>query len=44
MPVARGFFPGDYVGLDTDGTDFLSFWSMSHAGDPASVFFRRSGA
>ena len=43
MPVARGFFPGDYVGLDTDGTDFLSFWSMSHAGDPASAFFRRSG-
>ena len=43
MPVARGFFPGDYVGLDADGTDFLSFWSMSHAGDPASVFFRRSG-
>jgi hypothetical protein len=43
MPVARGFFPGDYVGLDTDGTDFLSFWSMSHQGDPASIFFRRSG-
>ena len=42
MPVARGFFPGDYVGLDTDGNDFLSFWSMSHADDPASIFFRRS--
>jgi hypothetical protein len=42
MPVARGFFPGDYVGLDTDGNDFLSFWSMSHTGDQASTFFRRS--
>jgi hypothetical protein len=43
MPVARGFFPGDYVGLGTDGTDFFPFWSQSHAGDQASIFVRRTG-
>jgi hypothetical protein len=43
MPVARGFFPGDYVGLGTDGTDFFPFWSQSHGADQASVFVRRVG-
>ena len=40
-PVARGFFLGDYEGLDTWGGDFLSFFSQTHPGDAASVFFRR---
>jgi hypothetical protein len=39
-PFANGFFVGDYVGLDTDGTNQFPFWSMSHPGDPASVFVR----
>jgi hypothetical protein len=41
-PVARGFFTGDYEGLDVDGTDFLPLWSMPHGGDPSSVFVRRA--
>ncbi len=43
MPVARGFFPGDYVGFGSTGTEFVPFFSASHAGDPASVFTRRVG-
>jgi hypothetical protein len=43
MPFARGWFPGDYVGLDTDGADWLSFWSQPFQGDPADGFFRRAG-
>ena len=39
-PFANGWFVGDYVGLDTDGTNQFPFWSMPHAGDPASVFVR----
>jgi hypothetical protein len=39
-PVARGFFVGDYVGLDTDGTNMFPFWSMPHGSDPASIFVR----
>jgi hypothetical protein len=42
-PFASGFFVGDYVGMDTDGTDFLPFWSQPHGGDPASTFVRRVG-
>ena len=41
-PVARGFFTGDYEGLDVDGTDFLPLWSMPHGNDPSSVFVRRA--
>lgn len=42
-PVARELFLGDYVGLASDGTDFLSIFVKSDdpAGDPATVFFRR---
>jgi hypothetical protein len=40
-PFANGFFVGDYVGLDTDGTSQFPFWSMPHDGDPASVFVRK---
>ena len=42
-PVARELFLGDYVGLASDGTDFLSVFVKSDdpAGDPATVFFRR---
>jgi hypothetical protein len=39
-PFANGFFVGDYVGLDTDGTSQFPFWSMPHDGDPSSVFVR----
>jgi hypothetical protein len=41
-PVARGFFTGDYEGLDAAGTDVLPLWSMPHDGDPSSVFIRRT--
>lgn len=42
-PVARELFLGDYVGLASDGTDFLSVYVKAGdpAGDPATVFFRR---
>lgn len=40
-PWAGGLFVGDYEGLATAGADFLTFFSMPHAGDPSSVFFRR---
>jgi hypothetical protein len=39
-PFANGWFVGDYVGLDTDGTNQFPFWSMPHDGDPSSVFVR----
>lgn len=40
-PNAHGFFLGDYVGLESDGLDFLALFSQTEADDPASVFFRR---
>jgi len=42
-PVARELFLGDYVGLASDGTDFLSVYVKAGdpADDPATVFFRR---
>jgi hypothetical protein len=43
MPFARGWFPGDYVGMDTDGQDWLPFWSQPSGGDPANDFVRRVG-
>jgi hypothetical protein len=41
-PFARGWFVGDYVGMDNDGEDFLPFWTQPF-GDPASAFVRRVG-
>ncbi|PSL07018.1 hypothetical protein CLV30_102407 [Haloactinopolyspora alba] len=41
LPFAGGFFPGDYVGLGTDGTDFLSFFTRSDAMDPANQYVSR---
>lgn len=42
-PVARGFFVGDYEGLDVVGAEFQPLWSMPHTGDGSSVFTRRVG-
>jgi hypothetical protein len=42
-PFAGGWFVGDYVGLDTDGQDFLPFWSQPFGEDPANTFSRRVG-
>jgi hypothetical protein len=42
-PDAGGFFTGDYEGLANVGVDFTAFFSQPHAGDPASIFFRRTG-
>jgi hypothetical protein len=40
-PFAGGLFLGDYVGLDADDTDFLSFFQQSSEDDPADGYFRR---
>jgi hypothetical protein len=40
-PFAGGLFLGDYVGLTSDGSDFLAFFQQSSAADPADGFFRR---
>ena len=40
--TTRGPFLGDYVGLASDGTNFLTFFQQS-AADPASGFFRQVG-
>jgi hypothetical protein len=29
--------------MDTDGSDFLPFWSQPFGGDPSSTFVRRVG-
>jgi hypothetical protein len=42
-PFARGWFVGDYVGMDTDGADFLPFWTQPFGTDPANAFVRRVG-
>lgn len=42
-PFARGYFTGDYEGLDGSEEQFAAFFSASHGADPASVFFRRFG-
>ena len=42
-PFARGWFVGDYVGMDTDGEDFLPFWTQPFGGDPGNAFVRRVG-
>lgn len=35
-PVARGFFIGDYVGLDTVQTNFVPFFTMTNSGNTAN--------
>ena len=40
-PFANGLFLGDYVGLASDGTQFLSFFPQSFAADPANGYFRQ---
>lgn len=40
-PYSGGLFLGDYVGLASDGSDFLAFFPQSSAADPANGFFRR---
>jgi hypothetical protein len=42
-PLARGFFTGHYKGLTASANTFGALFSMPHAGDPASIFFRRTG-
>ena len=42
-PFARGWFVGDYVGMDTDAADFLPFWTQPFGADPANAFVRRVG-
>jgi hypothetical protein len=42
-PFANGWFVGDYVGMDTDGEDFLPFWTQPFGGDPGNAFVRRVG-
>jgi len=37
-PVARGFFLGDYAGLDAVGTTFLSFFSATTPSDPDNTY------
>jgi hypothetical protein len=40
-PFARGYFLGDYMGLDDDGTDFTSMFGQAFAQNDASEFFSR---
>jgi hypothetical protein len=43
-PVARGFFLGDYVGLDNIGTAFTPFWIEGvSAMDPTNAFYAEVG-
>jgi hypothetical protein len=42
-PDAGGFFLGDYEGLANVGSNFATFFSQPHTGDPASIFFRLAG-
>jgi len=40
-PFARGYFLGDYMGLDNDGTAFASLFGQAFAQNDASQFFSR---
>jgi hypothetical protein len=40
-PYSRGYFVGDYQGLQTSWMDFMALFSQTDGADPASVFFRR---
>jgi hypothetical protein len=42
-PFANGWFVGDYVGMDTDGEDFLTLWTQPFDTDPGNAFARRAG-
>ncbi len=44
-PVARGFFLGDYVGLDDDGTNFTAFFAEGVGpGNPTDIFYAEVSA
>ncbi len=40
-PFARGYFLGDYMGLDNDGADFASLFGQAFAQNDASQYFSR---
>ena len=40
-PFARGYFLGDYMGLDNDGTDFTSMFGQAFTQNNASQYFSR---
>ena len=40
-PFARGYFLGDYMGLDNDGTDFTSMFGQAFTPNNASQYFSR---
>jgi hypothetical protein len=42
-PVARGFFLGDYVGLDNIGNTFTPFFTQTTAADPANQYYAEVG-
>jgi hypothetical protein len=39
--TGAGLFLGDYVGLTSDGADFISFFQQSSSSDPADGYIRR---
>jgi hypothetical protein len=43
VAAAGGLFLGDYVGLASDGKDFLAFFTQVDGTDTSSGFFRRAG-
>jgi hypothetical protein len=40
-PFARGYFLGDYMGLDNDGADFASMFGQAFVQNDASQYFSR---
>ena len=40
-PFARGYFLGDYMGLDNDGPDFTSMFGQAFTQNNASQYFSR---
>jgi hypothetical protein len=40
-PFARGYFLGDYMGLDNDGGDFTALFGQAFVQDDASQYFSR---
>jgi hypothetical protein len=42
-PIARGFFLGDYMGLDNIGATFTPLFTKTSAADPASEFYTEVG-
>ena len=43
-PYARGYFLGDYMGLDSAGTDFVSVFGQAFAQNDASQYVSRLNA